>query len=120
MPDRVDQALDVAGRVAPATGGVIAPARVATVEPAGHWGTASARAPGAVETELSARMRSDEIRRVYHPGIPLDRYGTLDQTALAAVYPASGRSGCVAGHVLSTDGGFLAAGVMHGHSGWRR
>ena len=54
----------------------------------GH--TAYGAAKGAIETELVARMHSAETRRVYRAGIPLDRYGTPDETAFCAYFwPAS-------------------------------
>ncbi len=96
-----------------AKGGVIALTRVMAVELAPFGITANALAPGAIETELVARMHSEETRRVYRAGIPLDRYGTPDETAFTAVFLASEQAGYVTGHVLGVDGGFLAAGVMH-------
>ena len=96
-----------------AKGGVVALTKVMAVELAPLGITANALAPGAIETELVARMHSDETRRVYRAGIPLDRYGTPDETAFAAVFLASEQAGYVTGHVLGVDGGFLAAGVMH-------
>ncbi len=96
-----------------AKGGVIALTKVMAVELAVHGVTANALAPGAIETELVARMHSDETRRVYRAGIPLDRYGTPDETAFAAVFLASEQAGYITGHILGVDGGFLAAGIMH-------
>lgn len=96
-----------------AKGGVIALTKVMAVELACHGITANALAPGAIETELVARMHSDETRRVYRAGIPLDRYGTPDETAFCAVFLASEQAGYITGHILGIDGGFLAAGIMH-------
>ena len=73
----------------------------------------NALAPGAIETELVAKMHSAETRTVYRAGIPLDRYGTPEETAAAALFLASEEARYVTGHVLAVDGGFLAAGVMH-------
>ena len=75
--------------------------------------TANALAPGAIQTELVARMHSAETRRVYRAGVPLDRYGTPDETAFCAVFLASEQAGYITGHILGIDGGFLAAGIMH-------
>jgi NAD(P)-dependent dehydrogenase (short-subunit alcohol dehydrogenase family) len=58
-------------------------------------------------------MHSDETRRVYRAGIPLDRYGTPEETAHAAVFLASEEARYITGHILAVDGGFLSAGVMH-------
>jgi NAD(P)-dependent dehydrogenase (short-subunit alcohol dehydrogenase family) len=96
-----------------AKGGVITLTRVMAVELAAYGITANALAPGAIETELVARMHSDETRRVYRAGIPLDRYGTPDETAFCAVFLASEQAGYITGHILGIDGGFLAAGIMH-------
>jgi NAD(P)-dependent dehydrogenase (short-subunit alcohol dehydrogenase family) len=96
-----------------AKGGVITLTRVMAVELAAYGVTANALAPGAIETELVARMHSEETRRVYRAGIPLDRYGTPDETAFCAVFLASEQAGYITGHILGIDGGFLAAGIMH-------
>jgi NAD(P)-dependent dehydrogenase (short-subunit alcohol dehydrogenase family) len=96
-----------------AKGGVIALTKVMAVELAPYCVTANALAPGAIETELVARMHSAETRRVYRASIPMDRYGSPDETAFTAVFLASEQARYVTGHILGVDGGFLAAGVMH-------
>ena len=96
-----------------AKGGVIALTKVMAVELAPHGITVNALAPGAIETALVARMHSAETRTVYRAGIPLDRYGTPEETAAAALFLASEEARYITGHVLAVDGGFLAAGVMH-------
>ncbi len=96
-----------------AYGGVVTLTKVMAVELASHGITGNALAPGAIETELVARMHFEETRRVYRAGIPLDRYGTPDETAFAAVFLASEQAGYITGHVLGVDGGFLAAGIMY-------
>jgi NAD(P)-dependent dehydrogenase (short-subunit alcohol dehydrogenase family) len=58
-------------------------------------------------------MHSDETRRVYRAGIPLDRYGTPEETAFTGFFLASEQAGYVTGQILGVDGGFLAAGIMH-------
>lgn len=96
-----------------AKGGVIMLTRVLAVELGRTGVTVNAVAPGAIETELVARMHSDETRHVYRAGIPMDRYGTPDETAHAIGYLASPGATYITGEVLAVDGGFLAAGVMH-------
>lgn len=96
-----------------AKGGVIALTKVMAVELAQYGITANALAPGAIETELVARMHSDETRRVYQARIPLDRYGTPEETAFTGVFLVSDQAAYVTGQILGVDGGFLAAGLMH-------
>lgn len=96
-----------------AKAGVVGLTKVMAVELAPYGITANALAPGAIETELVARMHSNATRRVYRAGIPMDRYGTPEETAFTAVFLASEQAGYVTGHILGVDGGFLAAGVMH-------
>lgn len=96
-----------------AKAGVIGLTRVIAVELAPHGITANCLAPGAIETELVARMHSAETRRVYRAGIPMDRYGAPEEVAEAALFLASEEARYVSGQVLGVDGGFLAAGVMH-------
>jgi NAD(P)-dependent dehydrogenase (short-subunit alcohol dehydrogenase family) len=95
-----------------AKGGVITLTRVMAVELAPYGITANTLAPGAIETELVARMHSAETREVYRRGIPSDRYGSPAEVAAAALFLASQEAAYVNGAILSVDGGFLAAGVM--------
>jgi NAD(P)-dependent dehydrogenase (short-subunit alcohol dehydrogenase family) len=95
-----------------AKGGVIALTKVMAVELAPFGVTANTLTPGAIETELVAAMHSAETRRVYRAGIPVDRYGTPDEVASAALFLASEEARYISGHALAVDGGFLAAGVM--------
>ena len=87
--------------------------RVLAVELATCGVTVNALAPGAIETDLVARMHSETTRRVYRRAIPADRYGTPGEVAAAAVFLASPAAAYITGHVLAVDGGFLAAGVLH-------
>jgi len=96
-------------------GGVITLTKVMAVELAPSGVAVNALAPGAIETELVAKMHSVETRAVYTAGIPMARYGSPEETANAALFLASDLASYITGHVLAVDGGFLAAGVMHRH-----
>jgi NAD(P)-dependent dehydrogenase (short-subunit alcohol dehydrogenase family) len=96
-----------------AKGGVIMLTRVLAVELATAGVTVNALAPGAIETEMVTKMHSAETRINYTRSIPLDRYGTPEEVAQAAVFLASRGASYITGHVLAVDGGFLAAGVLN-------
>lgn len=96
-----------------AKGGLIMLTKVLAVELAARGVTVNALAPGAIETELVARMHSPATRTNYTRSIPMDRYGTPEEVAHAALFLASPQASYVSGHVLAVDGGFLAAGVIN-------
>jgi len=105
------------GAYGAAKGGVIMLTRVLAVELAERGVTVNTLAPGAIETELVARMHSAETRHNYTAAIPVHRYGTPEEVASAALFLASEGAGYVTGHVLPVDGGFLAAGVINRNAG---
>jgi NAD(P)-dependent dehydrogenase (short-subunit alcohol dehydrogenase family) len=96
-----------------AKSGVIMLTRVLAVELAQFGVTVNTLAPGAIETALVARMHSEATRQNYRRSIPMDRYGTPEEVAHAALFLASREATYVTGHVLAVDGGFLAAGVLN-------
>jgi 3-oxoacyl-[acyl-carrier protein] reductase len=66
--------------------------------------TANVIAPGFVETDMTAAM-TDARRAEVLAGVPLQRYGTVDEVAGAALYLASDAAAYVTGAVLAVDGG---------------
>jgi beta-ketoacyl ACP reductase len=66
--------------------------------------TANVIAPGFVETDMTAAM-TDARRAEVLAGVPLQRYGTPDEIAGAALYLASPAAAYVTGAVLAVDGG---------------
>ena len=93
-------------------GGVSAMMRVMAMEWATSGVTVNALAPGAIETALVKKMHDAETRRAYLAGIPMDRYGTPEEVAAAAVYLALPQSSYITGVNLPIDGGFDASGVI--------
>ncbi|HZC73994.1 MAG TPA: 3-oxoacyl-ACP reductase FabG [Jatrophihabitans sp.] len=66
--------------------------------------TANVIAPGFIDTDMTAAM-TDARRAEVLAGVPLQRYGTVDEIAGAAVYLASEAAAYVTGAVLAVDGG---------------
>ncbi|MBV8096768.1 MAG: 3-oxoacyl-ACP reductase FabG [Acetobacteraceae bacterium] len=71
-------------------------------------------APGAIETEMAKYAHDEATRAAYNYLIPMNRYGTPEEIADAAVFLCSDESRYVQGHTLNVDGGFRAAGLMFG------
>lgn len=72
----------------------------------------NAVAPGAISTEMSRGMHTQETKDAYHKAIPQRRYGTPEEVAAGVVFLASDDASHITGHTLNVDGGFLAAGLM--------
>lgn len=93
-------------------GGVVAMTQVMALEFAKSGITVNTLAPGAIETELVRKMHDAETRRAYLQGIPMERYGTPEEVAAAAVFLAMPESGYITGVTFPVDGGFASSGVI--------
>jgi NAD(P)-dependent dehydrogenase (short-subunit alcohol dehydrogenase family) len=71
----------------------------------------NAVAPGPVDTAMAKLVHTPDIRADYHDAIPLNRYGTEDEIAQAAVFLCSPQASYINGQTLAVDGGFDAAGI---------
>ena len=65
----------------------------------------NAIAPGYVKTEI-ASTEYQEYRRYWKDEVPMQRYGSPDEIAPAALYLASDASSFVTGEVMVIDGGY--------------
>jgi 3-oxoacyl-[acyl-carrier protein] reductase len=66
--------------------------------------TANVIAPGFIDTDMTAAM-TEARRTEVLAGVPLKRYGTVDEVAGAALFLASDAAAYVTGAVLPVDGG---------------
>jgi len=66
--------------------------------------TANVVAPGFIETDMTAAM-TDARKAEILAGVPLRRYGSVEEIAAAVRYLASPEAGYVTGAVLAVDGG---------------
>jgi len=89
--------------------GVLGLTRLLANEWAGKGINVNAIAPGYMETNNTAQLRSDAQRSDEILGrIPAGRWGVPDDLAGPAVFLASAASDYVHGHTLAVDGGWLA------------
>jgi NAD(P)-dependent dehydrogenase (short-subunit alcohol dehydrogenase family) len=90
-------------------GGVIALARTLAVEFAAFGARCNAVAPGPIETPMTAVARSDPARAArLVEAVPMNRMGTADEVARAALFLAAPAASFITGHVLVVDGGVTA------------
>jgi 2-deoxy-D-gluconate 3-dehydrogenase len=81
---------------------------------ANEWASAGIRvnaiAPGYIETDANADLRSQQVERAAHltSRIPMGYWGTPTDVAGAVLFMCSDAAGYVTGTVLPVDGGFLA------------
>jgi len=74
----------------------------------------NAIAPGIIPTALNKAIIETPRGKELLVRTPMERFGTPDEMAGAAVYLASEESGFVTGEIIAVDGGFLASGVNVG------
>ena len=79
-----------------------------------EWGQFGIRvngiAPGPIgDTEGMRRLAPGSIAEMARKGIPMGRFGTVDENAAAAVYLRSPAAAYITGHVLVVDGGHCVA-----------
>jgi NAD(P)-dependent dehydrogenase (short-subunit alcohol dehydrogenase family) len=86
---------------------VVSLTRSAALEYAGQGIRVNAVAPGRVVTDMMLRSGIADMS-VVAAGLPLKRMGTAEEVAEAVVWLASDSSAYVVGHILCTDGGFMA------------
>jgi NAD(P)-dependent dehydrogenase (short-subunit alcohol dehydrogenase family) len=73
----------------------------------------NAVAPGPVDTPMVKELHSEADRKLWLRYLPLRRYGTPEEIALAIEFLLDGtRSGYITGEVLGVDGGFRGTGIM--------
>jgi NAD(P)-dependent dehydrogenase (short-subunit alcohol dehydrogenase family) len=82
--------------------------RSAAMEYAPYGIRINAVAPGRVVTEMMLASKIADMSAVA-AGLPIRRMGAPEEVAEAVVWLASDASAFVVGHVLCTDGGFMAA-----------
>ncbi|MBS0498724.1 MAG: SDR family oxidoreductase [Proteobacteria bacterium] len=79
---------------------------------AAEWGvTVNAVAPGPVETPLIKKMAGGATS-TYADLVPMNRFGTTDEIAHAALFLLSEQASYITGETLAVDGGFLASGLF--------
>jgi len=87
---------------------VISLVRSAAMEAAPRGVSVNAVAPGRVVTDMMLRSGVGDVASVA-AGLPLKRMGKPEEVAEAVVWLLSDAASYVVGHVLATDGGFLAS-----------
>jgi len=65
----------------------------------------NAIAPGFIETDMTGYLKEGEQAEKYKAGIPLGKFGTVEDVANVALFLASDLSSYVTGQVINADGG---------------
>ena len=81
----------------------------------------NAIAPGFIPTDLNRKfLEGTERGRRILENTPMERFGTADEIAGAAVFLSSPAASFVNGHTLVVDGGYLACGIGDSFAPWAR
>jgi 3-oxoacyl-[acyl-carrier protein] reductase len=75
-------------------------------ELAGRNITVNAVAPGFIDTDMTAALGEDMLKKV-DEAVPLGRRGSVEDVAYAVVFLASDQAAYITGQVLSVDGGLV-------------
>lgn len=75
-------------------------------ELAGRNITVNAVAPGFIDTDMTASLGEDMLKKV-DEAVPLGRRGTVEDVAYAVAFLASDQAAYITGQVLSVDGGLV-------------
>jgi 3-oxoacyl-[acyl-carrier protein] reductase len=84
--------------------GIIGLTKALAREVASRGITVNAVAPGFVATDLTANLPEDIAKKV-NENIPLGRWATVEDVALATAFLASNDASYITGHILNVDGG---------------
>ncbi len=86
--------------------GLIGLTKALAREVASRQVTVNAVAPGFVKTDLTANLPRELLDEL-NKRIPLERWGTVEDIALAVAFLASDEASYITGHILSVDGGLV-------------
>ena len=84
--------------------GIIGLTKALAREVASRGITVNAVAPGFVATDLTATLPEDIAKKI-NENIPLGRWATVEDVALATAFLASDDAAYITGHILNVDGG---------------
>jgi 3-oxoacyl-[acyl-carrier protein] reductase len=84
--------------------GIIGLTKALAREVASRGITVNAVAPGFVATDLTATLPEDIAKKI-NENIPLGRWATIEDVALATAFIASDEASYITGHILNVDGG---------------